>query len=65
MIGHFFRIPTGADAEQESPVGHAIQRSDRLGEVYGVVLRDETDGGPQFELGRGNGSSRQSNKRIK
>ena len=43
MIGHLFGIPSGADAEEESTVRHAIKTGDGLGQINGVVLGNKTD----------------------
>ena len=43
VIGHLRGIPSSADAEQESPVGDAIQSRDRLGQIYRVMFRDQTN----------------------
>ncbi len=65
MIGHFLGIPSPADAEEESPVGHAIEAGDHLGQIHGVVFGYETNRRAHFQLLSGGCRGGESNKRIK
>jgi len=60
-LGHF--IP--AHAEEESPVGHAIEAGDHLGQIHGVVFGYETNRRAHFQLLSGGCRGGESNKRIK
>jgi hypothetical protein len=64
VVLDFVPVPTVADAEQEPPVGHAIQRGHQLGGDNGIALRDQADTGADLQVFRHCRGGAERDKRI-
>ena len=57
-------VPAGADAEDDAPVGDAVESGDFLGRVDGVALGDEGNGSADLQVLRDGGGSGQRDEGV-